>query len=96
MEALEKNICESCGMPIRNMSKFGSYEDGSVNTEFCRSCYWKGKFTDPEISMQQKIENNITIAEKMGMPRAEAAKLVKATIPKLKRWKKSSKSYQTN
>ena len=96
MKTTEKNICESCGMPIGKISSFGSYEDGSVNTEYCRYCYQKGKFTNPGISMQQKIEKNINIAEKMGMPRAEAAKLAKATIPKLKRWKKSSKSYQTH
>ena len=39
--------------------------------------------------MEQKIEKNITTAEKMGMAREDAIALANATIPKLRRWKQS-------
>lgn len=95
METLKKNICESCGMPIRRLSDFGTYQDGSVNTEFCHFCYRRGAFTDPGITMEEKIEKNIAIARKMGIPRAKAEIMAFNTIPKLKRWKKPDVSFQS-
>lgn len=81
------NICESCGMPIHHLSDFGNNEDGTVNTDFCRHCYVNGKFVDHGITLEQKIENSISRAEKMGMPREEATILAHSTLPKLRRWK---------
>ena len=83
----ESNICESCGMPMHHLSDFGTNKDGTVNTEFCRHCYQKGEFTDHGITLEQKIEKNIDLAEKLGMPREEATILARTTLPKLKRWK---------
>ena len=87
MEAEEKNICESCGMPMRHLSDFGTNKDGTVNTEYCHFCYQEGQFTDDGITLKEKMEKNIAIAEKMGMPREEATILAHTTLPKLKRWK---------
>lgn len=67
---------------------FGTNEDGSKNKEYCHFCFKDGKFTDEEITMEQKIAKNIEIAKKMGMPEEEAKKMANNTIPKLKRWKK--------
>lgn len=87
MKTPEKNTCESCGMPMRHLGDFGSNRDGSINTEFCNHCYFKGEFTDPGITLEEKIEKNINIAEKVGMPREEATILAHSALPKLKRWK---------
>jgi len=89
MKTSENNTCQSCGMPMAKLSDFGTNKEKRVNTEYCRYCYKEGNFTDPGITMEQKIEKNITIAEKMGMAREDAIALANATIPKLRRWKQS-------
>ena len=89
MKTSGNNRCQSCGMPMNQLSDFGTNKDDSINTEYCIYCYKKGDFTDPGITMEQKIAKNIRIAEKMGMPREDAIALANATIPKLKRWKES-------
>lgn len=81
------NICESCGMPMHHLSDFGTNIDNTINTEFCHFCFLKGRFVDHGISLEQKIEKNIAMAQKMGMPREEAAMKANNTLPKLKRWK---------
>ena len=81
-------ICQSCGMPMTNKEDFGTNSDGSKNKEYCRFCYKKGKYTDEGITMKQKIEKNIEIAKKMGMPEEQAKEMANNIIPKLKRWKK--------
>ncbi len=48
-------------------------------------CYIAGNFSDFGITMEQKIEKNITIGEKMGIGREEATALANTTIPKLRR-----------
>ena len=92
METAKRNICESCGMPIRHLSQFGTHIDGSVNTEYCKYCYKHGAFTDPGITMEEKIKKNIAIARKMGISLEEAEIRAFSTIPRLKRWKKHMES----
>jgi hypothetical protein len=83
---MKKTICESCGMPMEE-EYLGSELDGSKNKEYCKFCYQKGKFTDEGISMVEKINKNIEISKKRGIPEEKAKNLAKAIIPKLKRWK---------
>lgn len=87
MKSLDNTVCQSCGMPIHHLADFGTNKDHTVNTEYCHFCYLDGKFTDQGISLAQKIEKNIFIAEQMGMPREEATILAHNTLPTLKRWK---------
>lgn len=88
MKTLEKIICQSCGMPMAETTDFGTNRDGSRNEEYCHYCYKNGAFTDEGITMEEKIEKNILMAEKMGMPKEEAVDLANTTIPKLKRWQR--------
>lgn len=55
MRTSKKNSCEICGIPMRKLSDFGSYKDGSINTEYCRYCYQHGEFTDKEPTLEEKI-----------------------------------------
>ncbi len=87
MKTSEKNVCQSCGMPMNMPSDFGTNKDGGPNVEYCHYCYKDGSFTDKGITMEEKIEKNIAIAEKMGMPKEQASALANSTIPKLKRWR---------
>ncbi|MEX0288507.1 MAG: zinc ribbon domain-containing protein [Flavobacteriaceae bacterium] len=82
------NICQSCGMPIRRLADFGRRIDGSVHTEYCHYCYKRGSFTDPGISMHEKIKKNIAKARKMGISLEEAEIMAFSTIPRLRRWRK--------
>jgi hypothetical protein len=82
----EESICQSCAMPLKNKSDFGSNSDGSESSDYCHFCFANGKFTDPNLTkedMSQKVE---TIMKKMGMG-PEKIKEVKNLLPKLKRWK---------
>ena len=91
MKTTEMNVCQSCGMPIRNMSDFGTYADGSVNTDYCFHCYQDGHFTDPEVTLEEKIARNIALAQKLGVSRSKAKRLAQSTLPGLSRWRKSGK-----
>ncbi|MFC1786916.1 zinc ribbon domain-containing protein [Halobacteriota archaeon] len=86
MENSNDLICQSCGIPIINKEDFGTNSDGSKNAEYCQFCYKEGKYTDEGITMEQKIEKNIEIAKKMGMPEEQAKEIANSIIPKLKRW----------
>lgn len=86
MENLNDLICQSCGMPMINKEDFGTNSDGSQNTEYCRFCYQEGEYTDEGITMKQKIEKNIEIAKKMGLPEEQSKEIANSIIPKLKRW----------
>ena len=94
MKTSEKNICQSCGMPMKNMTDFGTDRDGSINTEYCHNCYEEGEFTDQGISLEEKMARKIKIAEKLGMSKATASKLARNTLPKLRRWRKSHEAKQ--
>ena len=80
-------ICQSCGMPMQKDEDFGTNADGSKNEECCHFCYKDGKFTEPDITMEQKIDKVVGIATlQMNMPEAQAREMANNIIPKLKRW----------
>lgn len=81
------NICEICDMPIHHLSDFGTHLDGTINTEFCRFCFQNGLFLEHGITLEQKTEKNIRMAEKTGIPREVCTILPHSTLPTLKRWK---------
>ncbi|MDO1513884.1 zinc ribbon domain-containing protein [Maribacter confluentis] len=81
------NICQSCGMPMHHLIDFGTNKDSTVNTDYCRFCFVKGKFVDHGITLEQKIEQNIAFAEKRGMRKEDATIMAHNTLPTLRRWK---------
>jgi len=88
MEKAQVQICQSCGMPMQKSKDFGTNTDGSKNEEYCHYCYKDGRFTDEGITMEEKINKNIELATRMGMPEEKAREMANNTIPKLKRWKR--------
>ena len=93
MKRTTKNICQSCGMPLLQFADFGTYADGSINTDYCYHCYQDGEFTDVEISLEQKIARNIAIATKLGISQKKAEKQAHSVLPRLKRWRKTSPAH---
>jgi hypothetical protein len=80
-------FCQSCAMPMEKMEDFGINSDGTKNKEYCCFCYKNGKFTEPDMTMEQMIEKCAGIMKQMHVPEAQIEQ-TKSFIPVLKRWKK--------
>jgi hypothetical protein len=80
-------ICQSCGMPMKLESDFGTKTDGSADPDYCTYCYQKGEFTRPDITMEQMIDGCIAMMVKYGVPEGQAKAQMSGLIPTLKRWK---------
>ena len=85
---MNNQICQSCGMPLRKESDFGTDRTGSRNMQYCHFCYQYGSFRDDGISMEEKIEKNIAMAIKRGISAEKAKEQARRIIPKLARWQK--------
>lgn len=81
-------MCQSCGMPMKIDSDFGTNTDKSRNEEFCTYCYQNGNYTNPNIAMDQMITGCVGMMVKFGTPEALAKEQMQQLIPTLKRWKK--------
>ena len=78
--------CQSCGMPLSRDSKGGGTEaDGSKSAEYCSHCYAGGKFTSPDLSVDQMIQRVQGKMKEMHIPGFLAKRFTKG-IPNLKRW----------
>lgn len=79
--------CQSCGMPLKKDEKGGGTNaDGSVSTMYCSHCYADGKFTMPDITvdeMKVKVKDKV---KSFGFPGFLAGLFTKG-IPNLERWK---------
>ncbi|MBN2379269.1 zinc ribbon domain-containing protein [candidate division WOR-3 bacterium] len=87
----EVPICQSCAMPLTKPEDFGTEADGSPSKDYCIYCYADGKFTNPEMTMEQMIE---FLAPKWGewtkrpdLSAEDAKKEIEEVLKGLKRWK---------
>lgn len=60
--------CQSCSMPLDNMELLGTEKDGSKNQEYCKYCYENGRFTNPDISLDEMQSLVIHKMEKEKIP----------------------------
>ncbi len=49
--------CQSCGKKFSSIIKYGTNKDSSNNYAFCKNCYIKGKFSNPNITKDEFLEN---------------------------------------
>lgn len=83
----EKMRCQSCGMPLA-AEFFGTEDDGLPSLEYCKFCYRKGKFTEPDLTREGMIQKSVFhMTALLGLPEERAQALAKTVIPELKRWK---------
>ncbi len=86
METIQKN-CQSCGMPMRrDVQGGGTRSDGSKSLMFCSHCYQAGKFTQPNLTVD---EMKLLVKGKLkefGIPGIVSGVFTR-NIPKLARWK---------
>ena len=80
-------ICQSCGMPLSKEEYFAVNSDGSVNTDYCKYCYDRGKFIH-DVSMEEFIEMCSQFGEQAGMTNEQMKEYCTKLFPTLKRWKK--------
>ncbi|MDU0206243.1 zinc ribbon domain-containing protein [Paenibacillus sp. MAH-36] len=84
MEAYKN--CQSCGMPLaRDEQGCGTEKSGAKSKVYCSHCYQNGKFTQPDLTVDQMKE---IVKQKMvefGFPRFLAV-LFTRNFPKLRRW----------
>ncbi|MEM2103001.1 MAG: zinc ribbon domain-containing protein [Candidatus Bathyarchaeia archaeon] len=82
-------LCQSCAMPMKKPEDFGTNADGSRNKDYCRFCFQKGEFTNPDATMEQMIDRAVEVmATKLGMQKTQAKTMASAFFPTLKRWRK--------
>lgn len=81
--------CQSCGMPLtRDKQGGGTNADGSRSAMYCSHCYTAGRFTMPDVSveqMQQRVRDKL---RELGFPGFLAGFFTRR-IPKLERWKET-------
>ena len=90
--------CNSCGMTLTNPTDFGTTASGAKQLDYCRFCYEKGQFAEPDITLEQMAEKIAAQAVKKKRkkgappPSSEAAReMAMKMLPMLKRWKKEVK-----
>lgn len=82
-------FCQSCAMPMDKPALFGTNANGTRTEDYCMYCFQNGKFTAPDITMQEMINKCVEImVQRNIMPERQAKDLMMDTIPNLKRWKK--------
>lgn len=82
-----EHYCQSCGMMFTGPDQHGHEADGSETEDFCRWCYDGGAYTY-ETTMDEMIEDCAPrMAEAMGWTVDEAASLLGAVLPTLRRWR---------
>jgi hypothetical protein len=89
-QELQGPFCQSCGMPLENPEDFGTSANGSRINDYCRYCFQRGAFTEPDMSMEGMIDRCVMVMAEQGiMPEAPARALMRKMIPRLKRWERA-------
>ncbi|MBI5561234.1 MAG: zinc ribbon domain-containing protein [Deltaproteobacteria bacterium] len=87
-EPLMGPSCQSCGLPLMRPSDFGKEANGVLKIDYCGYCYDKGRFTEPDLTIDQMADKlAVPMAEKRGMPVEAAWAQAKEVLVRLKRWR---------
>jgi hypothetical protein len=92
MEQTETKRCQSCGRKMRREEDRGTNADGTRNKDYCYMCFMNGKFTHPDIKIEELIKQGAGDWSKTDptISYEQAKEELNKIIPKLKRWKKRS------
>jgi len=85
MSKVYKN-CQSCDMPLKKPGDRGANVDGTASEMFCKHCYEKGAFKQPDVTAQQMQEFVKKRLKEMKLP-GFMAWFFTRRIPRLERWK---------
>ena len=82
-----QQFCQSCGMPLQDEHILGTEANGNKSTEYCSYCYQEGKYTAPNMSMEEMIELGVSALKNDGMAEEQARGMLNGFLPNLKRWR---------
>jgi putative zinc ribbon protein len=86
MEKIYK-YCQSCGMPMkRDPLRGGTNADGTKSTVYCSYCFQRGRFSMPNLTIDQMKERVKGKLNDFGFPRFMASMFTRK-LHKLERWK---------
>ena len=78
--------CQSCGMPMsRDEKGGGTNADGSKSTMYCSHCWAGGKFTMPDLTVDQMQDRVRAKLKEFGVP-GPLGWFFTRKVPKLARW----------
>ena len=80
-------MCQSCGLPLDSADLLGTDSKGKRISEYCIYCFYKGRFTEPNVSRDEMVERVTDhLMKTEHLAHLEAQDAAKAFIPNLKRW----------
>lgn len=85
-----EQFCQSCGMPLTE-DVLGTEANGEKSEKYCSYCYQDGKFTAPDLSMNDMLEIGVSALLREGMKEQEARGMMQAVLPNLQRWQSAEK-----
>ncbi|WP_025685464.1 zinc ribbon domain-containing protein [Paenibacillus maysiensis] len=79
--------CQSCGMPLEHEEQYGTDAHQVKTDEYCKYCYKEGAFVQPDLTMEEMIQQCAPILAEQGMQKEEAVAMMRNYLPNLKRWR---------
>jgi len=86
-----QNVCQSCGLEMKEPELFGTEADGTPSGTYCSYCYTNGKFEGTEaMTMEEMIDMCAPYLVEAGEAKDlnEAKATLNDYMPTLKRWAK--------
>jgi hypothetical protein len=84
---MSKQICQSCSMPLKKESDYGTEANASKSQKYCALCFKNGQYIEPTISVREMQKKIIGVMwRKMKIPPL-FGKFMVGGIPKLERWR---------
>ncbi|WP_432410947.1 zinc ribbon domain-containing protein [Rasiella sp. SM2506] len=78
--------CQSCGYNFNSMKPYGTEKNKSKSNAFCKDCYKKGKFTEPNLTKKEFLEiKKKEVKKKWWLSK----KLLMTRFKNLERWNKN-------
>ncbi len=84
---MARQMCQSCGMPLKNQDQKGTEKDESKSEKYCINCYKNGEFTWKDATVDQMQIFCMGILTKEKHWPTFLARMATNGIPKLERWK---------
>lgn len=85
---INKPICQSCSLSLDTIDDKGTESDGTHSDDYCCDCYDAGEFVEPEITIKEMIEKNLsTTAKSLNLTIEEAKSYLESLLPTLRRWR---------
>ncbi|WP_088043391.1 zinc ribbon domain-containing protein [Bacillus sp. EAC] len=84
------NLCQSCGMPLKGSTDFGTEKDGRPSEKYCHHCYENGAWIHPDVTFDEFYAFSLKRFQESDMNRIEKFFLnkmyTKKFLKKLERW----------